>query len=45
MDVSSGYDLDPDLAISEKIEFLEGLETSSEIIFFHDPLKNSLFYP
>ena len=44
-DVSSGYDLDPDLAISEKIEFLKGLETSSEIVFFHDPLKNSLFYP
>jgi glyoxylase-like metal-dependent hydrolase (beta-lactamase superfamily II) len=44
-DVSSGYDLDPALARKEKREFLEGLTATCELIFFHDPLKDSVFYP
>ena len=38
-------DLDPELAKQEKQEFLEELDDSSRLIFFHDPLKESLFYP
>jgi glyoxylase-like metal-dependent hydrolase (beta-lactamase superfamily II) len=44
-DVNSGYDIDPELAVREKVDFLEGLERESELIFFHDPLKNSIIYP
>ena len=43
--VYSKYDLDPELAKQEKQEFLEELDNSSRLIFFHDPLKESLFYP
>jgi glyoxylase-like metal-dependent hydrolase (beta-lactamase superfamily II) len=44
-DVYSGYDLDPDLAIREKQELLSGFTGSNRIIYFHDPLKSSSFYP
>ena len=44
-DVNSGYDLDPPLALKEKVEFLKGLKDGSEIIFFHDPLKDRKIYP
>lgn len=43
-DVNSGYDLDPQLALKEKTEFLENLVEGSEIIFFHDPLINRKIY-
>lgn len=43
-DVSSGYDLDPDLAIREKREFLGEIEKGSELIFFHDPLIDRRYY-
>ncbi|MCK5137227.1 MAG: MBL fold metallo-hydrolase [Bacteroidales bacterium] len=44
-DVNSGYDLDPELAIGEKLDFLNAIEKPSELIFFHDPLKERKFYP
>ncbi|MEN8156050.1 MAG: MBL fold metallo-hydrolase [Bacteroidota bacterium] len=44
-DVNSGYDLDRSLALREKREFLAGLPGGSEIIFFHDPLTDRMFYP
>jgi glyoxylase-like metal-dependent hydrolase (beta-lactamase superfamily II) len=44
-DVSSGYDLDPGLALREKVDFLRGLPKKSELIFFHDPLTDRQFYP
>lgn len=43
--VHSGYDLNPELAMREKQEFLKELDKSSRLIFFHDPLKESVFYP
>lgn len=43
--VYSKYDLDPELAKQEKQEFLDELDNSSRLIFFHDLLKKSLFYP
>ncbi|MCW8804281.1 MAG: MBL fold metallo-hydrolase [Ignavibacteriaceae bacterium] len=43
--VSSGYDLDPELAISEKQEFLNEIEKGSELIFFHDPLRDRKIHP
>ncbi|MFH0755910.1 MAG: hypothetical protein V2B15_01320 [Bacteroidota bacterium] len=43
-DVSSSYDLDPELALREKNEFLAGLPVESELIFFHDPLTDRMFY-
>lgn len=44
-EVYSGYDLDSELAIREKVDFLNSLEASSRLILFHDPLVNSIFYP
>ena len=43
--VYSGYDMNPELAMQEKQEFLKELDESSRLIFFHDPLKESMFYP
>jgi glyoxylase-like metal-dependent hydrolase (beta-lactamase superfamily II) len=39
-----GYDLDPDLLLKEKQEFLQKLRPESRLIFFHDPLKESIIY-
>jgi len=44
-DVFSGYDLDPDMLIREKRDFLNEIEAGSELIFFHDPLKDRKIYP
>jgi glyoxylase-like metal-dependent hydrolase (beta-lactamase superfamily II) len=44
-DVNSHYDLDPELARSEKVDFLGSITGRSELIFFHDPLKERIFYP
>jgi len=44
-EVSSGYDLDPELARREKGEFLDGLRERSILIFFHDPVKERVLYP
>jgi glyoxylase-like metal-dependent hydrolase (beta-lactamase superfamily II) len=44
-DVSSAYDLDPELARKEKVEFLEGLDVGTELIFYHDPLVDRKIYP
>lgn len=43
--VYSGYDFDPELAKRDKLEFLEELNHSTRLILFHDPLKESMFYP
>ena len=43
--VNSTYDLDPELANREKLEFLNELNHSTRLIFCHDPLKDSMFYP
>jgi glyoxylase-like metal-dependent hydrolase (beta-lactamase superfamily II) len=43
-DIYSGYDLDPELAMREKQEFINGLPASSRLIFFHDPLENNIYY-
>ncbi len=44
-EVSSGYDLDPGLAMEEKADFLSELSASVRIVYFHDPLKDSGIYP
>lgn len=44
-EVYSGYDLDPDLARSEKLEFLSEFSESSRFILFHDPFIDSMYYP
>jgi glyoxylase-like metal-dependent hydrolase (beta-lactamase superfamily II) len=41
----SGYDLDPELALKEKQEFLHSIEKSTKVILFHDPLIDSVYYP
>ena len=44
-DVGSGYDLDQDLAISEKNDFLRSIKQPSRLFYYHDPLKYSEIYP
>ena len=44
-EVNSGYDLDPVLALQEKVDFLNVLPDKSELIFFHEPLTDRKFYP
>lgn len=44
-EVYSGYDLDPDLARSEKLEILSEISESTRLMLFHDPLIDSLYYP
>ena len=44
-DLFSGYDLDPELALLEKLKYLNSLKTQTRFILFHDPLTNSLYYP
>jgi glyoxylase-like metal-dependent hydrolase (beta-lactamase superfamily II) len=39
-----GYDLDPELQLREKQEFLRKLNPGSRLIFFHDALRESAFY-
>ena len=39
-----GYDLDPDLLLREKEDFLNGLLSRSRLVFYHDPLKESVIY-
>jgi len=39
-----GYDLDPELQLWEKQEFLKKLKPGSRLIFFHDTLKESIIY-
>lgn len=43
--IYSGYDLDPDLIISEKRQFLSEIGDSSKIIYFHDTLIDSGYLP
>jgi len=43
-EASSGYDLEPDLARREKVNFLENLDPGSELVFFHDPSTSRLIY-
>jgi len=40
-----GYDLDPDLVRSEKLNFLSEISESSKLIFIHDTLTDSMYYP
>ena len=44
-DLHSAYDLDPELALKEKEEYLDSLMTPTRFILFHDPLTDSLYYP
>lgn len=45
-EVWCGYDLDPDLAKIEKVEFLSQIKAeNNKLIFLHDPLKDSIIYP
>ena len=44
-EVYCGYDLDPERTLLEKQEFLASLERGSRILFFHDTLTDSVFYP
>ena len=44
-DLFSGYDLNPDLAISEKWKFLKSIRNPTRLVLFHDPLTDSLYYP
>lgn len=43
-EVYCGYDLDPVLQIREKKDFLHDPEPGSQFIFFHETLKESIFY-
>ena len=38
------YDLDPELLLKEKEDFLNRLPSNSRLVFFHDPLKESIIY-
>lgn len=42
---SSGYDLEPELARKEKMDFLGGLDHPCKLVFFHDPVRQSVVYP
>jgi glyoxylase-like metal-dependent hydrolase (beta-lactamase superfamily II) len=44
-DLFSGYDLNPELALTEKGNFLKSLSSPTRLILFHDPLIDSLYYP
>jgi len=39
-----GYDLEPDLLLREKENFLQNLIPKTRLILFHDTLKESVFY-
>ncbi len=43
-EVSCGYDLEPDLLVKEKLDFLDRIAPGSRLILFHDPQKESIFY-
>jgi glyoxylase-like metal-dependent hydrolase (beta-lactamase superfamily II) len=43
-EVFCGYDLDPELVMREKREFLSLIEPGSRILFYHDSLSDSIFY-
>ena len=43
-EVYCGYDLDPEMQIREKRDFLVRIKEGSRIILYHDPLKDSIFY-
>ena len=43
-EVYCGYDLDPELQIREKQNFLDQIDSGSRLILFHDTLKESVFY-
>jgi len=44
-EIFCGYDLDPDLIKTEKLDFLSEINKSSKIIFNHDTLIDSMYYP
>jgi len=44
-EASSGYDTDPELARSEKVDFLESLDHSCDLVLFHDPFRQRIVYP
>lgn len=39
-----GYDINPELQLREKQEFLEELDPGSRLVYFHDTLKTSALY-
>lgn len=39
-----GYDLEPQLALQEKNEYLQEISPGSRLIFFHETLKESMFH-
>jgi glyoxylase-like metal-dependent hydrolase (beta-lactamase superfamily II) len=39
-----GYDLEPDLLLREKEEFLQALSPKTRLLLYHDTLKESVFY-
>ena len=43
--IYSGYDLNPQLSLREKERFIKDLRETSRIVYFHEPLKNSVIYP
>jgi len=44
-DLFSGYDLKPELALSEKRDFLNSIRSPTRLVLYHDPLTDSLYYP
>jgi len=42
--VHCGYDLEPELLLREKRDFLDRMGKGSRIFLYHDPLKDSIFY-
>jgi glyoxylase-like metal-dependent hydrolase (beta-lactamase superfamily II) len=43
-EVSCGYDLEPELLVKEKQEFLDRIDSGSRLFLFHDSHKESIFY-
>jgi len=43
-EVYCGYDLDPELQIREKKDFIAKIDPGSRLILFHDTLKESVYY-
>jgi glyoxylase-like metal-dependent hydrolase (beta-lactamase superfamily II) len=39
-----GYDLDPELLLKEKRDLLEEMDEGTQLIFFHDTLRNKVIY-
>ena len=44
-DAVSGYDLEPDVARREKMDFLKTIDQPCELVLYHDPVRKKIIYP